>query len=245
MYDGVTPAHLPTDGDIYAGYVNGLYSNMATMKALHPGKLYIGITIDPSVPAQVYDCEPGNGSASDGVNWVNISRAAGYVPTIYCGLNTWYPAISQAIRNAGVAQPGYWIADGTKWQIPTLPLGVAYALQDQLDVPPGFDRSIVADYWPTIDGLTPQGGGTPITPPAVIPEDEMFRTIRCPERNANVYAYNFSGLGWRWIANPDIWNSVKAMPGFEGHDDVTGDRMDIAADWAQSTATKPSNNQPH
>lgn len=164
MYDGVTPSHLPNDGDIYAGYMNGHYSNMALMEQLHPGKIYVDITVDPSALAHVYDCEPGNGDASDAIGWVLKERSHGFDPTIYCGLNTWYPTIHQSFLNAGVEEPWYWVADGTKQAIPVNVNTRIVALQYRLDVPPGYDQSIVSNFWPGIDNSpSTQGTGNPIT----------------------------------------------------------------------------------
>lgn len=219
-FDGVTAAHLPAGGDVYFYYANGRYANEAAIKSLHPGKVYGGISVDPSEPAQIYDCEPGNGSPSDAPGWVTLARAAGYDPAIYCGINTWYQQIHAAIAAAGVAQPYYWGADGTKT---TIPAGFM-ALQNRLDVPPGFDQSIVADYWSTIDGLSPQGGGTPITTTPSVQGELVSKLIQATDTYGNVPTggvYEDNGLTCVLLVPDDmqsavaVWGNPILMPGVQ------------------------------
>lgn len=100
----------------------------------------------------VLDVEPGDATPAEAPGWAARRRQVGAIPTIYCNLSTW-PAVQQAFRDQGVAQPLYWIAkyDGVK-NFPTLNGITAIAKQYHGNDPNNYDLSYVADYWPGVDG---------------------------------------------------------------------------------------------
>lgn len=61
MYDAVTPANLPSGGDLYAGYVDGHYANVAQIQARFPDAKVVTITvIGGNQVADVVDVETGD-----------------------------------------------------------------------------------------------------------------------------------------------------------------------------------------
>ncbi|MDI5965708.1 hypothetical protein [Streptantibioticus silvisoli] len=158
MYDGVTVAHLPTGAPLYAGYVDGRYANVTALRKRFPKARIVEIAVLASTDAgQVLDVETGDATPAQAPGWVVSRRHAGVDPTVYCNSSTW-PAVRAAFRNAGIAEPHYWIAQYDNKA--TIPTG-AVAKQFQND--PGWDKSVVADYWPGID-------------PKPVPEDTMTLT---------------------------------------------------------------------
>jgi hypothetical protein len=116
----------------------------------------------------VLDCEPGNATPAQAVDWVLMRRRAGVDPTVYCGRNTWWQDIRAAFRARNVVEPHYWLADYSL-NPPAIPTG-AVALQYR-DAG-SYDLSIVADYWPGVDPA-------PAPPPARHrPEEDAMMIIR-------------------------------------------------------------------
>ncbi|MGH3415573.1 MAG: hypothetical protein ACRDSS_03820 [Actinocrinis sp.] len=152
MYDGIAEdAHLiPADAELVAGYVDGLYTWSDTNWARFVNAVKVRIAVFATTnDGVVLDCEKGNCTPAESVDWTLMRRKAGVDPTIYCGRNTWWQQIRDAHRARGVAEPHYWVADydvsQTDPQIPAGALALQYA--DKGD----YDLSVVADYWPGVD----------------------------------------------------------------------------------------------
>ncbi|MCU1687681.1 MAG: hypothetical protein JWQ81_8420 [Amycolatopsis sp.] len=149
MFDGVTASNLPADAQMVAGYLNGKYAWSAGDWARFPHAVKIGISVRSNLyVGQVLDVEDGDATATGAVDWVRHRRAAGADPTVYCNASTW-PSVRSAFRNAGVAEPHYWIAKYDR--NPALMSG---AVAKQHTNTKGWDQSSVADYWPGVDGPT-------------------------------------------------------------------------------------------
>jgi hypothetical protein len=152
----------PGEFSFIAGYVDGLYKWSAAEWALFPSSTHVRIAVFSTTnDGHVLDCEPGNGTPAESVDWVLLRRAAGVDPTVYCGRNTWWPDIRAAFKARGVAEPHYWVADyGVDQNNPQIPPG-SLALQYRNAGP--YDLSAVADYWPGVD---PAPQPAPVTPSA-------------------------------------------------------------------------------
>lgn len=168
MYDAVTVDNMPGNGDLYAGYVDGIYANYAAVVARFPGKIHVPIAVSAGTDSGiVLDVETGDASPDQAPGWVARRRVAGFDPTVYCNYSTWGSVIA-AFNNAGIAQPHYWIADydGN----PTIYSG-AVAKQYSTG---SYDTSSVMDHWPGVDRpIAPK----PTTPPPPVPhfvEEEMI-----------------------------------------------------------------------
>lgn len=155
MYDGIASdaPRIPTGARLVAGYVDGLYAWSPLDWALFPGAIKVRIACFSTTNAgTVLDCEPGNCTPAESVDWVLMRRAAGVDPTVYCNLldpNVGLPAVRAAFKARGVAEPHYWVAhypaDGSVPPIPDGAIGIQYTDTGS------YDLSIVADYWPGID----------------------------------------------------------------------------------------------
>lgn len=163
MYDAVTAANIPADAGMVAGYIDRIVLAPWTAAdwARFPSAVKVTIVKKASTPdGHVLDVERGDATPAEAPGWVQMRRAAGADPTVYCSLSDW-PAVRAAFAAARVAEPHYWIAhyDGD----PAIPAG-AVAKQYRGDVAPGIDVSSVVDYWPGVDPVPTHGGAAaPIT----------------------------------------------------------------------------------
>lgn len=152
MYDGIADdAHLiPADAQMVAGYVDGLYRWSDTHWALFPHAIKVRIAVFATTDdGVVLDCEKGNCTPAESVDWTLMRRKAGVDPTVYCGRNTWWADIQAAHRARGVPQPHYWVADYSVDQTnPAIPAG---AIALQYADKGSYDLSVVADHWPGVD----------------------------------------------------------------------------------------------
>lgn len=169
---------LAQPADLYAGYVDGRYTNVDQLLA--GGKPVVTISAIGVSSANVVDVEPGCvWPPAAAVPWVQRMRSQGQDPTVYCGRANW-PSVIAAFIAAGVEQPHYWIAhytnmahfcDGACYNGPSVGGLVAVATQYGGDLPSHYDISIVSDYWPGVDTTAaPAGGGTLIPN---VQEDDM------------------------------------------------------------------------
>lgn len=157
MYDAIEASNLPVGAGLYAGYVNGNWPSYNAIKARFPNATVVGISVSAQADVgDILDCEPGNCTPQECPGWVQMRRASGVDPTVYCNQNdpnTGWPAVRAAFRAQGVSEPHYWVAnyDGD----PTIPVG---AIGKQYANPGPYDTSSVAEYWPGVDPVpNPQG----------------------------------------------------------------------------------------
>lgn len=92
-----------------------------------------------------------------------MRRAAGQDPTVYMAQSDWWTVI-QAFRNAGVAEPHYWVAawNGDR---AIFDGAVAHQYADSAMAGGHYDLSSVVDFWPGVDSYGPPAsaaGGGPI-----------------------------------------------------------------------------------
>lgn len=145
MYDAIDVGNLPTGGDLYAGYDDGIWPDAAAIAARFPGKEVIRITVNPADNYGVIgDGPPDNGTWPQWVGWVQMRRTAGEDPWINTNIANWQDG-KDAFSAAKVDEPHWWIAhyDGD----PTIPAGALmkqYATGD-------YDTSSAASYLPGID----------------------------------------------------------------------------------------------
>ncbi|WP_051966514.1 hypothetical protein [Kitasatospora mediocidica] len=190
MYDSVSVSSLPADATMVAGYADGLYANLTAMRARFPHATVVSIAVRYTTRAQVLDVETGDATPAQAVVWCRQTMAdtPNSQLTVYCNTSTW-PAVRAALAAAGESPPQYWVAqyDG----VASIPGG---AIAKQYRTTPGWDASIVADYWPGVDAApTP----APPSPPPVPPED-----IVTPEDIAAVAA----------AAATAVWNHTEPDP---------------------------------
>ena len=113
MFDSTDPGQIPTDADIVAGYIDGLFRWSAADWARFPGA-HVTITVFGLAGARVADCESGDLSAGQVAAWAVRELWALRRPTIYANRSTW-PDVVGALAGLGVslAQVDWWAADPT------------------------------------------------------------------------------------------------------------------------------------
>lgn len=152
MFDSVTARDIPLDAQMVAGYINGTYKWTDADWARFPNAVKVRIATQANVnDGHVLDVEPGDATPAQAPGWVVKRRQAGVDPTVYCNeLNGWQ-AVRQAFRDQGVPEPHYWVARYNNMRV--IP---HEAIARQFINPPlsggHYDLSIVADYWPGVDG---------------------------------------------------------------------------------------------
>lgn len=162
MYDSVNPDAIPTNAQMVAGYIDGQtyrWPDNAWTRFPYAVKVRIARRVSTN-DGHVLDVEAGIPTVWPPTNaivqWVQMRRQSGVEPTVYCNeLNDW-GNLRQLFRNAGVREPNWWVARYNNVQ--TIPAG---AIARQFANPPlaggHYDLSIVADYWPGVDGPNTQG----------------------------------------------------------------------------------------
>jgi len=190
MYDGVDASRLPTSAQLVGGYVDGLYAWSADDWARFPNSVKVRIAVFADTnDGEVLDCEPGNCTPAESVDWVLMRRRAGVDPTVYCNQmdpDTGWPAVRAAFAARNVAEPRYWVAhyDGAE----TIPPG-AVAKQHTNDEQAGWDLSAVADYWPGIDPAPTGASNIALS----VQEDDMPESIKpLAEVPHGEYVYPFA-----------------------------------------------------
>lgn len=158
MYDSVTAAAIPTGAEMVAGYVDGKYAWTAEDWDRFSAKtVRVRISaVGTNVNAHVFDVESGAiWPPARVVPLVVAARRLGIDPTVYVNeRNDWGPT-KAAFDDAGVAHPHWWVAnyDNAK----TVPAGAVakqYADPGMPGVGGHYDMSVVADFWPGVDGNT-------------------------------------------------------------------------------------------
>lgn len=155
-YDSVTPANMPTDGAIYAGYVDGHWPTLAEVKRRFPHKLYVSITVNGTHDALCADVETGDFSAQGGARWAQARVKKDGLAWLYCNASTW-PSVQAEVHALGLTGHVYfWIAHyGAAPVIPGGAIGLQY-LGDYH----GYDKSVFAAHLPGVD-LAPAPHPTP------------------------------------------------------------------------------------
>lgn len=162
MYDAVTADNIlaaDPNPQMVAGYVDKIVLQPWSGGdwALFPNAVKVQIVKKATSNfGHVLDVEPGDATPAQAPGWVQMRRASGADPSVYCSLSDW-SIVRASFAAAKVAEPHYWIAhyDGD----PTIPAG-AVAKQYRGNVAPGYDVSSVADYWPGVDPAPPSPGGS-------------------------------------------------------------------------------------
>jgi len=154
LYDSTNIQDDPAAAAFVAYYVDGIYAvSAATVKARFPNAELVPISAIGTDTGIVGDVEPGCIALGNCVEWVKLRRLANADPTLYVNeMNDWAPARA-AFKAAGVPEPHWWVADYDG--IPVVPSGAVAKQYENPTLTHGhFDLSVVADYWPGVDGST-------------------------------------------------------------------------------------------
>jgi hypothetical protein len=154
MYDDIAVGLEPPGAFAYAGYVDGLFANMAELEQQFPGAHFLDIAVFPWDNATALDVEAGDATNADVYGWFNRQLARKvYRPVIYT------EASNAAAMQATMAANGFkrsqyrlWTAHYTGTPHFCSPTTCGYGL-DQADATQftsnalgrSLDESIVAD----------------------------------------------------------------------------------------------------
>lgn len=155
--DSITASHIPVGFAFVAGYIDGRYAWTDADWALHPDSIQVRIAVDSATnDGHVLDVEPGDATPRQAVGWVQMRRAAGIDPTVYCGIGQW-DAVRQEFEVREIPQPHYWIAH---YDNDPTPLHGAIAKQyaNATFTHGHYDASVVEGFWPGVEGndVTPE-----------------------------------------------------------------------------------------
>lgn len=185
MYDGISPLRLPPGADLYAGYGDGRWPDATAIAARFPGIRVVRITTDPADnQGDVLDVERGDATPGDVPAWLTRRRAAGAWPSVYVAQST-YATVAGLVARYGLAVPPWWVAG----YVATQPILPAAWVAWQWHSTPGYDQSVVADYWPGIDPAPSEGEGDDVaaTETVVLPDGKRSVTARSPEGHLLVF----------------------------------------------------------
>lgn len=187
MYDSVSAGSIPSNAGCVAGYVDGKFAWPSSGWARFPNALKVRIAVFATTnDGDVLDCEPGNCTPAQAVDWVLMRRAAGKDPIVYCNqLDTQVglPAVRLAFQQRGVPDPHYWVAnyDGVA-TIPAGTIGKQYT-----DNPPSnpYDTSVMVANLASIISPSPD-------PAPTEDEEDMPQQIESlAEHASGEYSYPF------------------------------------------------------
>jgi hypothetical protein len=171
MFDAVTPGNLPRSAVMVADYVDGLYENVAAIRARFPNALEVSIAVRWTDRAQVLDVENGDATPAQAVTWCTdtMSDVSNGDLTVYANADT-MPAVRAAFKAAVVTLPQLFVADYDG--VAELPAGY---IAKQFASNAAYDTSVVADYWPGVDPVpAPPAPPVPVEDPVTPADAQMF-----------------------------------------------------------------------
>lgn len=214
MYDSTNIQDDPLEAQLVGYYIDGIYATSAApVIARFPHAVLVPISAIGTNAGIVGDVEPGCMTVGESVGWVQMRRAAGADPTLYVNqMHGWAP-VRYAFRSAGIPEPHYWVAnyDGVA-QIP--PGAVAKQYANPTLTHGHFDLSVVADYWPGVDGL--YGGGTGLLGDDLTPEqDQTLQAIYAilEDQRSSLLNHPLVGLGALHNQLTAVQDAIKTLPG--------------------------------
>jgi len=153
MQDSVNAHALLAGADLYAGYVDGRYANVAAIRARFPHTRVVSITVlGGHTEADVVDIETGDCTPTSGAEWALWRHRNGHHPTLYCNTST-RPAVEAACKHLGLElHRDYEVWEAHYDNVAALPAGaVAKQYRDHGPHGENVDMSVVADHWPGVD----------------------------------------------------------------------------------------------
>jgi hypothetical protein len=109
MFDSVTVSGLPADAPAVAGYVNGLYANVAELARRFPKRRRKTIAVTASVDAHVLDIETGDATPDEAPGWVARHDHKKYGTPILYTMASQVEAVEDAMGAAGYKRSEYHI----------------------------------------------------------------------------------------------------------------------------------------
>jgi hypothetical protein len=235
MADAVNVAALPGGYDLYAGYLDGNYRTVGSVRSRFPGAKVVEIAVQTGTNAgDVFDTEPGNPGPDSAARWVQMRRNSGaWWAGIYT-MKAWWGQCLAALRNIGI-DPGsvpFWIADWTCHDH-LLDGTVATQWSGPSGCGGSIDVSAVADFWPGVDDAAP----TKSAPARKLNPGELGMTML--DRDTGTVWLVGPG-SCTPVRNMDDWNRLKFV-GVPHAGDAHG--LEIVA-WAQTFGASQIQGEP-
>lgn len=238
MADSISLASLPAGFDMYGGYDDGHWPDAAAIAAKFPGKTVIRFTVSASDnEGDCLDVESGDATPAQAPGWVERRRQAGHGgPLVYCSWSL-LPAVKTAFIQAGVVEPGWFVAGYPSPDGDAIPAGCVG--HQWIDRGP-YDESIVVDYLPGID---PAPKPTPPAPTPKVQEDEMITpSLIAFGGSDHQFQRNTSGAIWHfWRGTGSAeWHS-EGLPldgGFVGNVVVRVENGELVVECEQGASNE-------
>jgi hypothetical protein len=211
MVDSTNVADDPASAQLVAYYVDGIYATTAAVvRSRFPNAVLVPISAIGTNNGIVGDQEPGCMDISQAITWVEERRAAGLDPSIYVNETYGWPGARHAFDASGVAEPHWWVADYDG--IAVVPSG---AVAKQYENPPmdggHFDLSVVADYWPGVDGQFSGGSGS-LGEEDLLPEERTWlQEVVVMNQNLNIALGITGSVDQSVVASPGTPSSAVLM----------------------------------
>lgn len=112
MFDDVDVSLLPSGFDAYAAYIDGIYANLAQIKARFPSAHILTIAVRASDVADALDIEAGDAVNTEAPGWFRKALAAGVTkPCLYTSASNADALVAEMTR-AGIPRSAYrlWTA---------------------------------------------------------------------------------------------------------------------------------------
>jgi len=194
-YDSVTAAHLPPGGDVYFGYVDGIYANLAEVRARFPDKPVFSIAVSAATDADFLDVERYDATPEQAPGWVHRQLARGAQrPGLYASQSV-MPAVLHNVTAAGVARK-------------QVRLWSAHYTQQHLCGPLACEAQFDADatQWAGSPGASPGPYDVSLIGPTFLPTvqvDRQTTAAKILESDEMVYLFH----------SPDGKAALAAVPG--------------------------------
>lgn len=106
MFDDVDVSLLP-QSDYYAGYADGIYANIAAIKARFPNAGILSIAVKATDVADCLDVETGDATNPEVVSWYKLALSKGVTkPCIYTSVSN-VDSVVSALAAAGIGRSSY------------------------------------------------------------------------------------------------------------------------------------------
>lgn len=148
MYDSTTPAAIPDNAEMVAGYLNGDYAWTPEEWRRFKEAAKIRIVISPINEGDVLDVENGDATPDHAPGWILARRAAGHRrPTPYVNRDNAHAVLTACERHNLKPGEHYWLWLATLDGTATTDLPGVVAIQDKGAAALGFnaDSSVVFD----------------------------------------------------------------------------------------------------
>jgi hypothetical protein len=192
MYDSTTPAAIPANAKLILTYIDGNYVTDHDVAIRFPTatRITTTTTTNGNLSARIYDCERGDGNATEAAAWAKEKLTLNQRPTIYCSRVgepnygwSWVQSALELIK-VPISAVDFGIADYTGVQH----LVPGSAFTQYVDPPNSggdYDISVTNGVWPDAPEPPITTAGTYITENGMIVVTES--TV---DGNRHVFVYD-------------------------------------------------------